>query len=318
MLSLLMFSCVDPKSPLTEGEENDSPTAIESSDDTSEDVDPLQDTANPDDSSDPQDTGEPQENEIEVCYLGPNQDHQVCFNTIEWSADLGSDYLYPEPYQGSDQYAAPIRFLDLQSLSEDSALAPNFVLGEVMQLFKGRYALFMPHVIEKLQRIREDIDGPLFINSGYRNVTYNASVGGVEHSRHIYGDAVDIDSSVASLEELQASCIARGATFTSVYESHVHCDWRAHELEPSFYDSVLEKRPHPIPHPEASIVSTPDGFTAPATGFDEGEPMRRWHSYDRGGQYLETHVGSSFVPSTQSARITVDIGGIIERELRLE
>ena len=175
----------------------------------------------------------------------------------------------------------------------------------------------MPHVIEKLQIIREEIGAPLFINSGYRNVTYNASVGGAEHSRHIYGDAVDMDSASATLEELQAICIEQGAAFTSVYESHVHCDWRTHELEPAFYDAALEKQRLSSPHLDAHIVNTNAGLIAPASGFDEGEPLRRWHSYDLSGNKLETHVGSHFVPVVQAVRVTVEVGGILSRELTL-
>ena len=317
MIFLAMLSCVDPKSPLTEGEENDVPADFSPHTGTPNDTAMVQDTAEQGDTSTPQDTDLTPTDGIEVCYLGPQRDHQVCFQTVEWSTDWGSDYQYPDPYQGSEQYAAPIRFLDLQSLSEDQSLAPNFVLGEVMQLFKGRYALFMPHVIEKIQVIRENIGGPLFINSGYRNVTYNASVGGVEHSRHIYGDAVDIDSSVASLEDLQAGCIAQGATFTSVYESHVHCDWRAHELEEAFFDSTIEKRRVSIPHVDASIINTSIGFTAPAIGFDEGEPLRRWYSYNRQGDLLETWVGPIFQPTSAASLIKVTVGGLVERELHM-
>jgi hypothetical protein len=269
------------------------------------------------DSGQSQDTAEvlpPIDNDNEVCYLGPHRDNTVCFQTIEWSNNWGEGYLYPEPYQGSDQYIAPTYFLDLEQLSEEIQIAPNFILSEVMQLYKGRYALFMPHVVDKLQQMRDSIGGPLFINSGYRNVTYNASVGGAEHSRHIYGDAIDIDSDSASLLELQQQCEALGASFTSVYESHVHCDWRNHQLEPAFYESNQDKQLDVLSAYDANIISTKNGWIAPAFGFTEGEPMRIWQSFDQAGLLLDTQIGYSFQTQPTATSIRVTIGGLIVRE----
>lgn len=255
--------------------------------------------------------------EIEVCYLGPDRDNSICFPTIEWSSSWGEEYTYPEPYQGSLQYSSPLRYLDLEQLSDEAQIAPNFLLGEVMQLYKGRYALFMPHVIEKLQSLRDSIGGPLFINSGYRNVTYNASVGGVAHSRHIYGDAVDIDSSAASLEELQQQCESLGASFTSLYESHVHCDWREDILEPAFYGSVSEQKNRFTELFESTIEFSNGCWTAPAQGFTEGEPLRVWRSYDNQGKLLNNFTGRCFQTDNRAARIEVDIGGVLVRTRQL-
>ena len=43
-----------------------------------------------------------------------------------------------------------------------------------------------------LQKIRENFNKPVVVNSGYRNAAYNKKVGGASRSQHIYGKAADI------------------------------------------------------------------------------------------------------------------------------
>lgn len=175
----------------------------------------------------------------EVCYPGPSGGAPVCIPLVAWSAEWGGDYAYPEPLSGDPQYSAPVRFVDLYDTTTADpgvAIADNFVLGEVMQSYKGRFGLFQVHVVESLQVMRDAIGGPLTVNSAFRNVSYNASVGGATWSRHLYGDAVDIASSVADLDTLADLCFDLGAGYVDIYVSHVHCDWRDTDLDPAFYD----------------------------------------------------------------------------------
>jgi uncharacterized protein YcbK (DUF882 family) len=67
-------------------------------------------------------------------------------------------------------------------------------------------------------------------------VTYNEGVDGATWSRHIYGDAVDMYSDTLSLAELAEACNDLGAGFTKLYTTHVHCDWRDHELDRAFFE----------------------------------------------------------------------------------
>lgn len=48
-------------------------------------------------------------------------------------------------------------------------------------------------MITALDRVRDDVGRPLRILSGYRDPAWNRRVGGARRSRHIHGDAVDID-----------------------------------------------------------------------------------------------------------------------------
>ena len=203
--------------------------------------DPDGDDADGDDTGTPEDTGEPDTAEppptgATVCYPGPTEDYTACFPIVSSDEATGPDYAYPDPFEGNAQYRAPSGYVDLRVSDHETELSPNFVFSEFMSEAKGPFGVFQVHVVESLQALREASGGPLYINSGYRNVTYNEGVGGATWSRHIYGDAVDMYSNTLSLTELASACVDLGADFTKEYATHVHCDWRDHELDTAFFD----------------------------------------------------------------------------------
>lgn len=248
----------------------------------------------------------------EVCWLGPRRDHSVCVPTVPWSASFGDDYEYPDPYGGSGQYAAPTRYVDLEAEDPLLEIAPNFVLEEYMAAWKGRWGVLQDHHVDDLQDLRDAIGGPLTITSGYRNPAYNAGVGGVTYSRHQYGDASDLDASGWSVEELGALCDAQGADYVGLYEDgHTHCDWRDTALDPAFYPSSFASLPAPAPVESARLQRAGQAWEAPALGFDEGEPLRRWVARDATGAVVASALGRSFVPPPEAVRFTVLVGGRI-------
>ena len=185
---------------------------------------------------DPMDDTGDSDGGIFVCYPGLNELGDTCFPLVEAGSDLGDGYAYPEPYLDNPQYNPPTRYIDLRVTDHSTAVAPNFNFGEFMSVTKGPFGLFQVHAVETLQAIREASGGAITVNSGYRNVTYNEGVGGAEHSRHIYGDAVDMTSAVLSLSALVELCEDFGAGFTRLYDSHVHCDWRDDPLDTLFFE----------------------------------------------------------------------------------
>jgi hypothetical protein len=224
------------------------------------------DSGTPEDTAAPapgdDDIPDPEPTDALVCYPGADATYTACLPLVAWEAAWGEDYAYPDPLDGSAQYAAPTRFIDLDDPAADPSLpvAENFVLDELMQAWKGRFGVFQVHTVEKLQLMRDAIDGPLTVNSAYRNVTYNASVGGATWSRHQYGDAVDLASSAASLDALADLCEGLGAGYIGWYEAHIHCDWRDDPLDVGFYP-------------------TPAEATCGAPGRDgtvDGTPRREW------------------------------------------
>lgn len=286
------------------------------------DADPDPDTGD----ADP-DTGDPQDDPTgtQVCYPGEDWNWDACVDVVDKDPAWGSEYGYPEPYGGSAQYTEPARFVDLEAVSSSLQVAPNFVISEFMSSWKGRYGVFQSHAVEHVQNLRDATGGAITVNSGYRSPAYNESVGGVTYSRHMYGDAADMVPSAVSLDTLAAWCYHEGAGYVGMYTSFVHCDWRNDPLDPAFYD--LEKgdgaqgpvAATPLPEHRAWIEVGPGGgvLVAPATGFDEGEPHRRWWAWDRGGNLLAREVATRFRPPLGTSRVAVDVGGQIRVEARL-
>lgn len=64
--------------------------------------------------------------------------------------------------------------------SKDGAEMPHEVLLKVMKL-----ACF-------LQCLRDELNAPIAINSGYRSPSHNKRVGGAQNSQHLTGNAADI------------------------------------------------------------------------------------------------------------------------------
>jgi hypothetical protein len=272
-----------------------------------------EDTAPPVDTGTPPDTDTtPPEPSTDVCWLGPARDHSVCVPTVAYSSSFGSDYDYPSPYGGSAQYAEPGRYVDLEAIDANLAVAPNFVVSEYMASYKGRWGIFQGHHVEELQAIRDAIGGALTITSGYRSPGYNAGVGGVEYSRHQYGDGSDLDASGWSVEELGDICDSLGADYVGLYEDgHTHCDWRDAPLDPAFYPSNRSAAAAPPPAERAELRRVGNAWEAPAAGFDEGEPLRRWTARDADGTVLLSALGRSFEPPPGTVRLSVVVGGRI-------
>ena len=250
----------------------------------------------------------------EVCYPGSDAAYDVCIPTVEHSHEWGGSYAYPAPLDGDPQYTAPSRYIDLSAPEAGPLLqlAANFQLNELMEEYKGRFALFQVHAVESLQLMRDAVGGPLYVNSAYRNVDYNAGVGGATWSRHLYGDAVDIRSDDASLDELAELCDDLGAGYTDVYTSHVHCDWRDTPLDASFYDAPTAVS-HAHPTVEAHILASGNSLTIVWSGFDEGTPMIRWRGLSAAGEPVAEHHGADWTPPADVRLVEVDVG----RNLRL-
>lgn len=74
--------------------------------------------------------------------------------------------------------------------SKDGYLMPDDVKQNIWELAKN------------LQYIRDIVNEPVYVNSGYRSVEHNRNIGGVANSQHIYGKAADITVKSMSPKEL--------------------------------------------------------------------------------------------------------------------
>lgn len=244
----------------------------------------------------------------EVCFPGPNETWDLCLPVAGLDA-TPIDYSYPDPLYGSEQYLAPVRYLWLDDVDGKTKLAANFVLEEFSIPEKGPWGVVQPHAVASVQGIRDEL-GALIVNSGYRSPAYNATVGGATWSRHLYGDGFDLVAAGATLAELADACDAHGAAYVGVYEAHIHCDWRDDPLEPAFFPVSGVARSAITPRPELSAAIEDAGgwWTAPAEGWDEGEPLRVWRAYDADGALLEEWEGREYQPPAEATRIEVEIG----------
>ena len=115
-------------------------------------------------------------------------------------AVLTGGYPAPEqnPFGGVQQrhYARVGYFIDLPRAPLSQLLATHFRLSEFVNSVRQRgesRAYVDPQIVHHVQEIRSGLGRPLILNSGFRSPEHNRAVGGATFSRHIYGDALDID-----------------------------------------------------------------------------------------------------------------------------
>ena len=98
--------------------------------------------------------------------------------------------------------------------------------------------------ISKLQELRDLINKPIHITSGYRCKQYNKSIGGYSHSPHLIGEAADI--TVKSMSKITLAMIASkiAGIRIGIYPNHLHIDVRP--VNPSKYWLVKKYGQKPI------------------------------------------------------------------------
>jgi 3D (Asp-Asp-Asp) domain-containing protein len=252
----------------------------------------------------------------QVCFLGADGAGNTCLPLSFPGEPAGYDY--PAPL--STNYRQPIAYLDLQAIDGNTKLAPNFKLNEFAQASKGRYAVVQPHAIARMQQIRSAL-GSISINSGYRSPGYNAGIdGSATSSRHMFGDGFDFAANNASLTTAENKCEAVDG-FLVEYTTHVHCDWRNTPVDAAFFGS-LAVVPGELDLTATSfggeLVHGEHGWSAPASGFDEGEPLRRWTALDADGTIVAQAIGELFVAPPDATRIEVLIGAVVRLSADLE
>ena len=91
---------------------------------------------------------------------------------------------------------------------DKTALTKNFTKSEFeCPCGCGQQSVDM-ELAEKLQLLRDKVDRPLKITSGYRCITHNAAVGGSQNSKHRYGMAADWRTENRSINPVALGIIA--------------------------------------------------------------------------------------------------------------
>ncbi|HAA78514.1 TPA: hypothetical protein DCE37_25735 [Candidatus Latescibacteria bacterium] len=109
---------------------------------------------------------------------------------------------YPNPDQNpfgsarSQHYQRVGMFLPLEIAPTAERVSENFRLSEYVNATVqrgGTRAYVDPEVVWHVQLVRSGLGRPLNVSSSFRAPGHNRDVGGASFSRHLYGDAADID-----------------------------------------------------------------------------------------------------------------------------
>ena len=111
----------------------------------------------------------------------------------------------------------------------DFQLTKNFNLREFMSHDTNEVMIY-PEVVEKLPALRDIIGVQIRVNSGYRAPERNKAVGGVLHSYHMFGKAVDITVFGVSPDILKQIALKVGFSFVKYYpdRNYFHLDIGVH------------------------------------------------------------------------------------------
>jgi len=106
-------------------------------------------------------------------------------------------------------------------------IAPYFKLSE-FACPCCKLVMLHPKLLAKLVELRNILERPFYINSGYRCFEYNRKVGGVPNSYHRIGLAADIKVRDINLIELLEVCENRDFNGIGFYEkkNFLHLDVR--------------------------------------------------------------------------------------------
>ena len=124
---------------------------------------------------------------------------------------------YPSrPLDDQAIYRAPAGFVEVTPELAQVHVSPHFTLGEFLCKEAGGYPKFLVlrrRLLLKLEALTAYLDKhgipptALHIMSGYRTPWYNARLGNVPYSRHMWGDAADI---YISMQPLSADAVKEG------------------------------------------------------------------------------------------------------------
>lgn len=120
--------------------------------------------------------------------------------------------------------------INVYSLKRDGdvQLSKNFKVREFACKDGSDEILVDLKLVKVLQAIRDKLGKPVNINSAYRHLKYNLSIGSTSTSQHVYGKAADIVC--AGVEPIEIARIADGMCVGGVgrYGTFVHVDTRTH------------------------------------------------------------------------------------------
>lgn len=112
----------------------------------------------------------------------------------------------------------------MYSVPKNTRLSKNFILSEFACKDGSKNILVDYELVEKLQKLRDQLGKPIRITSGYRTAAYNKKCGGISTSHHLTGKAADIK--ITGMTPLQVALAADKIGFLGigVYPTFTHVD----------------------------------------------------------------------------------------------
>ena len=103
-------------------------------------------------------------------------------------------------------------------------IRPDFELREFRSRDGSIAVLIHPVLADGLQQLRIDSGGAVMITSAHRTNAHNSLIGGVEDSRHLYGEAGDVLSDVWTPPRVQQWAVDMGWGGIGFYHDFTHLD----------------------------------------------------------------------------------------------
>jgi len=119
---------------------------------------------------------------------------------------------------------ADVLRLRLSQVGKDFKLSRSFTLGELASKDGADIVIVHPALLIGLQALRDVLNKPIKINSGYRSPEHNKAIGGASNSLHTLGLAADVV--VEGVTPIHIASIARDLGFGGVkaYPTFTHVD----------------------------------------------------------------------------------------------
>ena len=147
--------------------------------------------------------------EIVISNKLSNQSIVITIFVLTPLSKMNGEYLndyrigkYPkEKFKGKKNYQKPKGLIEVTEENGNIYISPHFRLKQFLcKQSSGwpKYLLVNPKLILKLEYLVNGLIelginvNTLFIMSGYRTPYYNKSIGNVQYSRHVFGDAADV------------------------------------------------------------------------------------------------------------------------------
>jgi uncharacterized protein YcbK (DUF882 family) len=108
-------------------------------------------------------------------------------------------------------------------VTNDFQVSKHFNLQEFQCRHCGVVKLH-PQLVHRLQQLRDDLQTPITVTSGYRCPEHNRAVGGASKSQHLEGLAADVKAAGYSPQEIADTAELYGFRGIGVYKTFTHLD----------------------------------------------------------------------------------------------